>query len=203
VVLAVAEVAGADGEPDPDVAGVPDDEDVPVDEAEADVLVPLLELGAGEEALGESLADEELLGEGSGEGEGVGDGVGVGDDVGDGVGEGEAVAEDGSAWHLVSVGRVAAPAARAAWALPTRPRVRKPPLSKLTAATRTCAKRIKIACLRCSSGLRCSLRDFGGDWWMDGSVYSYPVSGYICIDVLPILAVDTSPGSARSPASSM
>jgi hypothetical protein len=162
--VAAVVLAVADGEPDPDVTGVPDDEDVPDDEGEVDVLVPLLELGAGEEALGESLAEEELLGEGSGEGEGVGDGVGVGDDVGDGVGEGEAVAEDGSAWHLVSVGCVAALAAGAACALPTRPRVRKPPLSKLTAATRTCAKRIEIACLRCSSGLRCSLRDFGGDW---------------------------------------
>jgi hypothetical protein len=30
-----------------------------------------------------------------------------------------------------------------AWALPSRPRARKPPLSKVTAAALTCAKRIK------------------------------------------------------------
>jgi hypothetical protein len=75
----------------------------------------------------------------------VGVGVGVGVAVGVGVGVGEAVAEDGSAWHTVFVPAVvAAPVSVAAWAVLSRPRVRKPPLSKLTAAARTCAERIRI-----------------------------------------------------------
>ena len=96
---------------------------------------------------GDGVADGLVAGEGDGacEGEGEGDGEGVG------------VAEEGSAWHTVSVFAVVA--SGAACALPSRPRVRKLPLSKVTAATLACAKRIRIACLRCSSGLPCALRD--------------------------------------------
>ena len=60
---------------------------------------------------------------------------------GDGDGEGVGVPEAGSAWHTVSVLLVVARGA--ASALPSTPRVRKLPLSKVTAATLTCAKRIK------------------------------------------------------------
>jgi hypothetical protein len=94
----------------------------------------------------------------------------LGDDVDVGVGLGEVVADDGSAWHTVSVAGVAARLVNeAAWAVPSTPRARKPPLNKLTAATRTCAKRIRIARLRCSAGSARSPRDlrahreFGGD----------------------------------------
>jgi hypothetical protein len=105
----------------------------------------LLELAALPELLG--------LGEGEGDGEGDGDGDGEGDGEGDGVG----VPEAGSAWHTVSVLMVVARGAAAA--VPSTPKVRKLPLSTVTAATLTCAKRIRIACLRCSSGLPCALRD--------------------------------------------
>jgi hypothetical protein len=77
--------------------------------------------------------------------------------TGEGDGEGVGVLEGGSAWHTVSVFAVAATGAACASA--SRPRVRKLPLSKVTAATLTCAKRMRIACLRCSSGLPCALRD--------------------------------------------
>lgn len=87
--------------------------------------------------------------EGEGEGEGEGDGEGVG------------VPEEGSAWHTLSVFAVVA--SGAACALPSRPRVRKLALSRVTAATLTCAKRMRIACPRCSSGLPCALSGFGGD----------------------------------------
>ena len=71
----------------------------------------------------------------------------------------------------------------AAWALPSTPRARIPPLTKLTAAIRTCAKRMSIACLRCSSGLPRALRIFGGDRGTDGYVYSYPLSDYLSVDL--------------------
>jgi hypothetical protein len=77
--------------------------------------------------------------------------------AGEGSGEGVGVPEGGSAWHTVSV--FVGVAIGAACASASRPRVRKLPLSKVTAATLTCAKRIRIACLRCSSGLPCALRD--------------------------------------------
>jgi hypothetical protein len=77
--------------------------------------------------------------------------------VGEGSGEGVGVPEGGRAWHTVSVFAVVAIGAACASA--SRVRVRKLPLSKVTAATLTCAKRIRIACLRCSSGLPCALRD--------------------------------------------
>jgi hypothetical protein len=56
----------------------------------------------------------------------------------------------------------------AACALPSRPRVRKLPLSKVTAATLTCAKRMRIACLRRSSRLPSAsfvVRRRLGDGW--------------------------------------
>ena len=109
------------------------------DEGDTTVDGPLV---AGDGVAGGLVAGE---GDGACEGEGEGDGEGVG------------VAEEGSAWHTVSVFAVVA--SGAACALPSRPRVRKLPLSKVTAATLACAKRIRIACLRCSSGLPCALRD--------------------------------------------
>jgi hypothetical protein len=84
-----------------------------------------------------------------------GEGDGEGERRGEGDGEGVGVADDGSAWHTLFV--VAGVAVGAACAVPSTPRVRKLPLSKVTAATLTCAKRIRIACLRCSSGLPCPL----------------------------------------------
>ena len=143
----------------------------------------VVSLGEAEGAVAEGellgVEDGELLGDGEGEllGEGVvdgvGDGVGDGPDEGvSGIREGEAVTEDGSTWQLVSVAVAAcviAPAVNeAAWALPSTPRVRKLPLSKLTATTRTCPKRIRMACLRCSSGLPGAVHRFGGDRRLDG-----------------------------------
>jgi hypothetical protein len=60
-------------------------------------------------------------------------------------GEGEEEACAGSAWHTVSVGCVAR---GAACALPAMLRLSRPPPSTVAAAALTCAKRIKIACLR-------------------------------------------------------
>ena len=98
------------------------------------------------------------------EGDDVVDGSRAGEDwvagglvAGEGDGEGVEVLEAGRTWHTVSVFAVVAIGAACASA--SRPRVRKLPLSKVTAATLTCAKRIRIACLRCSSGLPCALRD--------------------------------------------
>ena len=94
---------------------------------------------------GDGEGEDERLGEGDGDGEGVG------------------VADDGSAWHtlfvLADVVLADVVLAGAACAVPSMPRIRKLPLSKVTAATLTCAKRIGIACLGCSSGLPCALRD--------------------------------------------
>ena len=104
-------------------------------------LFALAALVAGAAAVGELLVVGEL------EDDGVGEGVDEeeGDDDGEGDGDGLADADDGSAWHT---GLVAAVACGAACAVPSTPRVRKPPLSIVTAATRTCPKRISIACLR-------------------------------------------------------
>jgi hypothetical protein len=142
---------------------------------------PPLTLCGGENS-GDVLAVAEWLGdallelvEGDGEGDGNRDGDGDGEGDGDGVG----VPEAGSAWHTVSVLFVVARGA--ASALPSTPRVRKLPLSKVTAATLTCAKRIRIACLRCSSGLPCALRDSETTRGSDGYEYSYPLTGYVCI----------------------
>jgi hypothetical protein len=146
---------------------------------------PPLTLCGGENS-GDVLAVAEWLGDallelvdGDGEGDRDGDGDGDGEGDGDGVG----VPEAGSAWHTVSVLFVVARGA--ASALPSTPRVRKLPLSKVTAATLTCAKRIRIACLRCSSGLPCALRDSEATRGSDGYGYSYPLTGYICITCPP------------------
>jgi hypothetical protein len=98
---------------------------------------------AGAAAVEELLVEGELEGDGLGDGEG--EGLGDGDGLGDGEGEGLGGADGGSAWHT---GFVDAVACGAVYAVPSRPRVRKPPLSKVTAATRTSRKRISIACLR-------------------------------------------------------
>jgi hypothetical protein len=130
------------------------------------------------EWLGDALLE---LVEGDGEGDRNRDGDGDGDGEGDG--DGDEAPEAGSAWHTVSVLFVVARGA--ASALPSTPRVRKLPLSKVTAATLTCAKRMRIACLRCSSGLPCSLRDSEATRGSDGYGYSYPLTGYICITCPP------------------
>ena len=119
----------------------------------ADGSVTLADWPAGGLAEPEWLADGLVEGEGDGDGEGEGERDGDGDGDGDGVG----VPDDGSAWHTLAV--LAGVAAGAACALPSTPKVRKLPLSKVTAATLTCAKRIRIACPCCSSGLPCALRD--------------------------------------------
>ena len=122
----------------------------------------LLALAGGSTVVGRVVAAAEVLAGGLVEGEGDGDGEGEGErrGKGDGDGEGAGVPDDGSAWHTLSVfAVVAAGAACAACAVPSTPTVSKLPLSKVTAATLTCAKRIRIACLRCSSGLPCALRD--------------------------------------------
>jgi hypothetical protein len=128
---AEAEVADADGEP----VGA-----VGAGDADEDWFGPPVTLGvlvAGAAAVVE-LAEGELEGDGLGEGDGEGDGDGEGEGEGDGEG-------DGSAWHT---GLVAAVACGTAYAVPSTPRIRKPPLSIVTAATRTCPKPISIACLR-------------------------------------------------------
>jgi len=102
----------------------------------------------GAAAAADPLAEGELVGDE--EGEGVGDDDGEGDGDGDGDGDAEADAGDGSAWHTTFAAAAAFPcdSTGAACALPSTPRVRKPPLSRVTAATRTCPKRIRIACPR-------------------------------------------------------
>lgn len=147
---------------------------------------PPLTLTGGGNGVGGVLAAAEWLGaallelvEGDGEGDRDGDGDGDGDGECDGDGEGVGVPEAGSAWHTVSV--LVGVAKGAASALPSTPRVRKLPLSKVTAATLTCTIRIRIACLRCSSGLPCALRDSEATRGSDGYGYSYPLTGYICI----------------------
>jgi hypothetical protein len=112
-------------------------------------LGPPLTLTGGGNILGGALAAAEWLAvgllelvESDGEGDGVGDGDGDGEGDDDGVGVG--VPEGGRAWHTVSVLLALFVIARgAACALPSTPRVRKLPLSTVTAATLTCAKRIK------------------------------------------------------------
>jgi hypothetical protein len=108
-------------------------------------------------------------GERDGDGEGDGEGEGERGGEGDGDGEGVGVPDESSAWHTVSVfDVVAALAAGAACAVPSMPTVRKLPLSKVTAVTLTCAKRIKLARLRCSSGctwFSLVIRKRLGDGW--------------------------------------
>jgi hypothetical protein len=127
-----------DPDPDPDVEG-----DRSCD-ADGELGWAAVSLAAGEVEGGGSLLGgslgELLLGEGEGDGDGEGDGEGDGD----GEGEGDGEAEAGRAWHTMSESDAgAAPGlAAAACAVPSMLRVRKLPLSTVTAATRTCAKRI-------------------------------------------------------------
>ena len=122
---------------------------------------PPLTLTGGGNRVGGGLTAAEWLGdallelvEGDGEGDGDGDGEGDLDGEGDGDGEGVGVPEAGSAWHTVSVLFVVAWGA--ASALPSTPRVRKLPLSKVTAATLTCAKRIKKSPVYAARQVLCS-----------------------------------------------
>jgi hypothetical protein len=135
-------------------------------------LGPALTLVAGGAEVGASLAAVELLADGLGDGDGDGEGEGEGDGDGEGDGEGVGVPDEGRAWHAVSV--FVADAACAACALPSAPNVMKLALSKVVAASRTCAKRMRMACLRCSSGSRCALviRRRPGDGM--GTDYSSP-----------------------------
>ena len=115
----VASSVAPDGEIDPDCVG---------DDA-VTWLGPALTLVAGGAELGASLAVVELLSDGLGEGEGDGDGDG----------DGDGVAGDGRAWHAVFV----VDAVEAACAVPGALKVRKLPLSTVTAASLTCAQCIK------------------------------------------------------------
>lgn len=144
--------------------------DRPEGDGEAVVLGLRVTLAEGDDTVGESLvAGDWLEGEGDGEGE----------DEGEGDGSGVGVLEAGSAWHTVSVLPVVA--IGVAWAVPSRPRVRKLPLSKATAATLTCAKRIRFARPRCSSGLPCALRGSEATRRRMGTPTHIRCGGYICI----------------------
>jgi hypothetical protein len=170
--VVVAEVRDDDGEADPgcdgetgcdgeaDCEGAP--EAGPEPDAEGDVADDAAG-DAGAVLLGALLrlaADAEAAAECEGETDGVGDCVGVGVGVAVGVGVGEGVLEAGSAWHLVSVFALAlvevpalgvtaaspsAPARAVPGTLASTPRIRKPPATELSAATRTCARRMRIA----------------------------------------------------------
>ena len=85
---------------------------------------------------------ERVEGDGDGDAEGDGEGDRDGEGEGEGDGEGVGVPGAGSAWHTESV-LAAAGAREAACAWPSMPRVRKLPLSTVTAAALTCPKRIK------------------------------------------------------------
>jgi hypothetical protein len=100
-----------------------------------------VEVGAAELFVAGLLELVEGDGEGDGDGEVDGEGDSDEDGEGDGDGEGVGVLEAGSAWHTESV--LAAGASEAACAWPSMPRVRKLPLSTVTAAALTCPKRIK------------------------------------------------------------
>jgi hypothetical protein len=130
---------------------VPDGDGDPEGDGEVVSVGPPLARTGGGNRLAEEVGAAELfvaglleLAEGDGEGDGdeEGDGEGDRDADGDGDGEGVGVAEAGSAWHTESV-LAAAGAREAACALPSMPRVRKLPLSTVTAAALTCPKRIK------------------------------------------------------------
>jgi len=181
---AEAEVwSDVDGDAEADVDGDGD----PSADAEADgeeVLFGLLLALTEGRADGESLAAGDLLPEGLAELVGDADRVGDGDDEGEGEddGEGEELADAGRTWHAVPVAAVVP--SGAACAVPSMPRERKLPLSKVTAAALTCAKRIRIACLCCSSGLPCAVR--GSEWRADRIARSthFLLPGYICITCL-------------------
>ncbi|MGO8891656.1 MAG: hypothetical protein ACLQB1_18450 [Streptosporangiaceae bacterium] len=171
------ELDDPEGDTESDAAGEVDEVDVEADGAgdAGELLGSLLGLvvGAGDVEEGEGV--------GVGVGVGVGFGVGFGVGVGVGVGLGEDVLEAGSAWQLVSVfalalvevpglGEAAPGLSTAAWAVPaSAPRVRRHPPTTLSATTRTCARRMRIALspllIRltvCSSWVRRRL----GDGWV-------------------------------------
>ena len=106
-------------------------------------------------------------GEGEGEVEGEGDGEGEGECGGEdeGDGEGVGVLADGSAWHTLSV--FAGVAVGAACAVPSTPTARKLPLSKMLAATLTCAKRMGSPVYAARQGYRVLfvIRRRLGDGW--------------------------------------
>jgi hypothetical protein len=146
-----------DGRGERDGDGEPDDRE---GEGEADVSGVGETLAEGDAAVdgslvaGDGLAGGLMEDEGDGEGEREGDGFGVG------------AVETGSAWHTVSV--LAVVATGVAWALPSRPRVRKLPLSKVTAAALTCAKRIRSPVYAARQGCRVlfGIRRRLGDGWV-------------------------------------
>ena len=156
VLAAEAEDREDDGEPGADEPAcvadpvVPDDADF----AGVELLAAVVLAAAAVEDTpveGEPVGDEVVgvgVAEGDGEGEGAVEGEGEGE--GDGDAEGDADGEDGSAWHTEFAAAAAFPcgASGAACALLTAPAVRKPPLSRVTAATRAYPKRIRIACPR-------------------------------------------------------
>jgi hypothetical protein len=141
----VAELdAAADAEPEPEPDG----------DGDADVLLGVLVGSVPDDAwaVGEAEELEEL-------GEGVGDGDGE-FDVGAGVGVGVDVAAAGSTLQLVSVpapalvemlglAETASALIASARAVPgqpaSTPRVTDPPATRLSAAARTCARRMKTA----------------------------------------------------------
>jgi len=177
-----------DGEPvaELDAGAAADDEPEPEPDGDGDtgaslglLVGPVPEDAEDAGALGEGEADE--LEEPEGDGDGDGD-----FDVGVGEGEGEGEAAAGSTAHLVSVfasalaemaGLAAAfivsafivPACATPGQPASTPRVRDPPATRLSAAARTCVRRMKTACLRCSSRLLralCGVRRRLGDGWV-------------------------------------
>ena len=112
--------------------------------------------------LGDGLVEGELV---EGEGDGDGEGEGERDSEGDGDGDGVGVLDDGSAWHTLSV--FAGVVVGAACAVPSTPRARKLPVSKVPAATLTCAKRIGSPVYAARQGYRVLfvIRRRLGDGW--------------------------------------
>jgi hypothetical protein len=166
--VAAAEVVDNDGEADPGCDGDTDPEGAPDAGPEPDAD------GAVFGALVGLVADTEAVEEAEGEEDGVG--VGDCDDVGVGLGVGEGVPAAGSTWHVVfafalvevpALGVAAAGPSVLARAVPgtlaSPPRVRKPPAAKLSAATRTCARRMRIALSTLLIRVMCVLYEFGGD----------------------------------------
>jgi hypothetical protein len=94
---------------------------------------------------GDDGGDVDFAGEGEGEGDVDRDGDVDGAGALDADGEDEEVPGGGRAWHALAM---AGAGWEAACALPAMPRARKAPLSRVAAATLTCAKRMRIACLR-------------------------------------------------------
>ena len=203
--------AEPDGEPDPegDPEAEPDSEGDAVVRLGSLLGLVVAVLGLVVAVLGLVVAVEELEPEGDGVGVGVGEFVGVGLGVGVGVGLGEDVLEAGRTWHFVSVfalalalalglvevpglGEAAASRSGLACAVPaSTPRVRKPPPTTLRAATRTCARRIRIALspllIRvtvCSSWVRRRL----GDGWV-----SILISGVGLVMRVRVLPITTRP----------